>query len=65
MQQRQKEAAASREATKRNKLAKDQQILEASQGVKQIHDGIYRAKYVPADSADYLTNHKYGKSTVG
>jgi len=63
--QRQKEANDAREARKRNKLAKDQQILESNTGVKAVHDGIYRAKYVPSDSAEYLNGSKYGKSTVG
>ena len=63
--QRKAEAAAARELMKRNKLARDQQILESGAGTKAVHDGIYRAKYVPSDSADYLTTSKYGKSTVG
>ena len=63
--QKKQEAATARELMKRNKLVKDQQLLESGAGVKAVHDGIYRSKYVPSDSADYLTNHKYGKSTVG
>jgi len=62
--QRQKEAQSARETMKRNKLAKDQLTLETGAGVKQLHDSMYRAKYVPSDSADYLTTSKYGKSTV-
>ena len=38
--------------------------LEAGAGVKAQHDGIYRAKYVPQDSAEYLEKSKYGKSTT-
>ena len=34
------------------------------EGWSMVHDGIYRSKYVPADSADFLTSHRY-KSTVG
>ena len=60
--QRQKEASATREAQKRNKLAKDQQILEAGQATKQVHDSIYRAKYVPQESAEMLEKSKYGKA---
>ena len=63
--QRQKEASVTREAMKRNKLTKDQAMLETGANVKAVHDGIYRAKYVPSASADYLASSKYGKSTVG
>lgn len=64
LQQRKADAAAAREIVKRNKLARDNALLEAGAGVKALHDGIYRAKYVPSDSADYLTTSKYGKSTT-
>jgi hypothetical protein len=64
VQQRQKEVQAAREAMKRNKLSKEQQTLEAGANVKAMHDGMYRSRYVPQESADYLNTSKYGKSTV-
>ena len=64
VQQRQKDANAERERTKRNKLARDQSMLEQGQGVKAVHDGIYRAKFVPSQSAELLEKAKYGKSTT-
>jgi len=63
VRERQKEAGQARDLRNRNKLAKDQQLLESGAGVKAVHDGIYRAKYVPSDSADLLNTSKYGKST--
>lgn len=60
---RHREAGQARDLRNRNKLAKDQQLLESGAGVKAVHDGIYRAKYVPSDSADLLNTSKYGKST--
>ena len=50
-----------RELMKRNKLARDQAMLESGAGVKAVHDSIYRSKYVPADSADLLTSSKNAK----
>ena len=63
-QQRKQDADAAREKMKRNKLQRDNMLLEAGQTTRQIHDSIYRSKYVPQDSADYLVNSKYGKSTT-
>lgn len=49
---------------KRNKLNKDQQTLESGANVKALHDGMYRARFVPQESAEYLEKSRYGKSTV-
>ena len=62
VKKRQKEAERQREASRKNKLLKDQQLLESGQGVKAVHDNIYRSKYVPQDSAELLNqspNAKY------
>ena len=62
VKKRQKEAERQREASRKNKLLKDQQLLESGQGVKAVHDNIYRSKYVPQDSAEMLNqspNAKY------
>jgi hypothetical protein len=59
--QRQKEASAAKEAMRRNKLVRDQMALDQGAGVKAVHDSIYRAKYVPPDSADLLATSKYGR----
>ena len=61
--QRQRDASVTREAVRRNKLTRDQMMLEQGAGVKAVHDNIYRSKYVPPDSAELLTGSKYGKST--
>lgn len=65
MQQKQKEANAARELMKRNKLVREQALLDSGAGVKAVHDNLYRAKYVPADSATLLETSKLGKATVG
>ena len=59
-----KEAAAARDLVKKNKQARDDALRAAKQDAQAVHDGIYRAKYVPADSADYLMQSKYGRSTI-
>jgi hypothetical protein len=66
VQQRQKEANATREAARKNKLIKDQQLLESGQGIKAVHDSIYRSKYVPQESAEMLAQSptaKFGGSS--
>jgi hypothetical protein len=64
LEQRQKEAAAARDLVKKNKQARDDALRAAKQDAQAVHDGIYRAKYVPSDSADYLMQSKYGRSTI-
>ena len=63
--QRQKEANVAREATRKNKLIKDQMLLESGQGIKAVHDNIYRSKYVPQDSAEMLAQSPNAKFQPG
>ena len=61
---RQQEAREAREASKKNQQRKDQLTIQQGLGMKTVHDGIYKAKYVPQSSAEYLESSKYGKTTV-
>ena len=61
VKQRQKEAQTARETTRRNKLAKDQALLESGAGIKAVHDNIYRSKYVPQESAEMLATSPTAK----
>lgn len=63
--ERRAEAAAARERQRRDKAEKEKAIMFNSGGIRDVHDHLYRDRYVPEKEAHAMMSSRYLKSVAG